>query len=129
MPDAWRTRSLVCKGRKHTSSHHRYVETIRHSLRNGFTAYTCPPRCTAIECTHLLLRRRAKTDSLGESALWRGGLMSMEVGLGRFGDRRLEKGGPRCTRPSCVGLVRAFGGLPGIGHERFGSHVFCATRR
>ncbi len=35
MPDAWRTRSLVCKGRKHTSSHYRYVETIRHSLRNG----------------------------------------------------------------------------------------------
>ncbi len=26
MPDAHRTRSLVCKGRKHTSSHHRYVE-------------------------------------------------------------------------------------------------------
>jgi hypothetical protein len=27
MPDAQRTRSLVCKGRKHTSSHHRHIET------------------------------------------------------------------------------------------------------
>ena len=35
MPGVWHTRSLVCKGRKHTSSHHRYAETIRHSLRNG----------------------------------------------------------------------------------------------
>ena len=26
MPGARRTRSLVCKGRKHTSSHHRYAE-------------------------------------------------------------------------------------------------------
>jgi hypothetical protein len=35
MPGVWRARSLVCKGRKHTSSHHRYAETIRHSLRDG----------------------------------------------------------------------------------------------
>jgi len=27
MPGVCRTRSLVCKGRKHTSSHHRYAET------------------------------------------------------------------------------------------------------
>jgi hypothetical protein len=39
MPDARRTRSLVCKGRKHTSSHDRYAETIRHSLRDSVTAY------------------------------------------------------------------------------------------
>jgi hypothetical protein len=35
MPGVWCTRSLVCKGRKHTSSRHRYAETIRHSLRDG----------------------------------------------------------------------------------------------
>ena len=35
MPGVWRARSLVCKGRKHTSSRHRYAETIRHSLRDG----------------------------------------------------------------------------------------------
>ena len=55
--------------------------------------------------------------------------MTMAVGLGRFGDRRLEKGGRYCMRLSFVDLVRAFGDLPGTGHERFGSRVFCATRR
>jgi hypothetical protein len=36
MPDARCTRSLVRKGRKHTSSHHRSAENSRHSLRDGF---------------------------------------------------------------------------------------------
>ena len=36
MPDARRTRSLVCKGRKHTSRRHRFAGITRHSLRNGF---------------------------------------------------------------------------------------------
>jgi hypothetical protein len=36
MPDAQRTRSLAYKGRK---CHCKHVETIRHSLRNGFTVY------------------------------------------------------------------------------------------
>ena len=36
MPDARRTRSLVCKGRKHTSRRHRFAGVTRHSLRNGF---------------------------------------------------------------------------------------------
>jgi hypothetical protein len=36
MPGARCTRSLVCKSRKHTSSHHRFSQTTRHSLRNGF---------------------------------------------------------------------------------------------
>jgi hypothetical protein len=30
-------------------NHHRYAETLRHSLRNGFTAYTCSPRCTGLD--------------------------------------------------------------------------------
>jgi hypothetical protein len=86
-------------------------------------------RSPAIECTHLLLRRLAKTDSLVDIGLAEGGLMSMEVGLGRFGDRRLEKGGPRYTGRLFGGLVRGFAGLLGTGRRRFGSHVFCATTR
>ena len=51
MPDAWRTRSRACSVESTRVSHYRYVETIRHSLRNGFTAYTCPPRCTGFLAT------------------------------------------------------------------------------
>ncbi len=29
-------------------SHHRYAETVRHSLRNGFKAYTRSPRCPGL---------------------------------------------------------------------------------
>jgi hypothetical protein len=87
------------------------------------------PGAPAIECTHLLLLRSAKADSLAGGELAEGGLMTTAVGLGRFGDRRLEKGGRYCMRPSFVGLVPAFGGLPGAEHGRFGSRVFCATRR
>jgi hypothetical protein len=53
--------------------------------------------------------------------------MSMEIGLGRFGDHRLEKGGPRYTRRWSDGLVRAFDALQGTERGRFGSRVFCAT--
>jgi hypothetical protein len=52
--------------------------------------------------------------------------MSMEVGLGRFGDRRLEKGGPHCMRRSFDGLVRAFDALQGAERRRSASRVFCA---
>jgi hypothetical protein len=70
---------------------------------------------------------RVASDSLAGRF---GGRETMtEISLGRFGDRRLEKGGRYCIQPSFVGLVRGFGGLPGTGHERFGSRVFCATRR
>jgi hypothetical protein len=75
-----------------------------------------------------LLQRLAKTDSLVGVGLAEGDLMSMEVGLGRFGDRRLEKGGRRCMRPSFDGLVRALGGLQGTGRRRCGSRVFCAMK-
>src|ERR1700751_6120147 len=49
MPDARCTRGLVCQlckrcAHEHTGS----AEAIRHSLRNGFTAYTCSPRCTGL---------------------------------------------------------------------------------
>jgi len=40
MPGVCRTRSLAYEGRKYASRHYRYAETVRHSLRNGFTAYS-----------------------------------------------------------------------------------------
>ncbi|MFH0303473.1 hypothetical protein AAFX91_41500, partial [Bradyrhizobium sp. 31Argb] len=73
-----------------------------------------------------LLRRSAKTDSLAGGSLVENGLMSMEVGLGRFGDRRLEKGGPHCMWRSLEGLVRAFDALQGTERRRSASRVFCA---
>jgi hypothetical protein len=54
--------------------------------------------------------------------------MSIEVGLGRFDDRRLEKGGLHCMRPWFDGLVRAFDALRGTERRRFGSRVFCAMK-
>jgi hypothetical protein len=75
-----------------------------------------------------LLRRSAKADSLVGVGLVEGGLMSMDVRLGRFGDRRLEKGGWRCIGPSFGGPVRAFDAWPGAGRRRSGSRVFCAMK-
>lgn len=55
----------------------------------------------------------------------------MDYCLGRFGDRRLEKGGLFCT----VGLLRSanagsrYARLAEIGPERSGSLGFFATRR
>jgi hypothetical protein len=52
--------------------------------------------------------------------------MAVEFGLGRFGDRRLEKGGPRFTRRWSSDLAVVCGGLRGVGPRRFGSGAFCA---
>jgi hypothetical protein len=51
--------------------------------------------------------------------------MSIAFGLGRFGDRRLEKGGPRCTRPWLIVLAVGSGELRDVGRRRCGSGVFC----
>jgi hypothetical protein len=48
MPDARRTRSLACKSKKHASKSPQVRRTIRHSLRDGVTAYTWSPRCTGL---------------------------------------------------------------------------------
>ena len=55
--------------------------------------------------------------------------MSMEVGLGRFGDRRLEKGGCLACGTGSASVFAAFGALPGTEPGKFGSRVFCATTR
>jgi hypothetical protein len=76
-----------------------------------------------------LLRRLPETDSMVGVGLAEGGLMSMEIGLGRFGDRRLEKGGRRCMRPSFDVQAAAFDVLQGAEPRRFGSRGFCAMKR
>jgi hypothetical protein len=54
--------------------------------------------------------------------------MSMEIGLGRFGDRRLEKGGSHCMQRWFDGRAVAFDALQGSGRRRSGSGVFCAMK-
>jgi hypothetical protein len=56
MPGARRTHSLACQTKTNTRvSHHRFAETVRHSLRNGFTAYFVLSPVTGLFCH----RRRA----------------------------------------------------------------------
>jgi hypothetical protein len=54
--------------------------------------------------------------------------MPEEIGLGRFGDRRLEKGGSRCTMRWFDGRARVFDGLPEAERGRFSSRAFFAMR-
>jgi hypothetical protein len=50
-PGARCTRSLACKMKKaYEHSHHRFAETIRPSLRNGFTAYIALSPVTGLFC-------------------------------------------------------------------------------
>ncbi len=51
--------------------------------------------------------------------------MAIEFGLGRFGDRRLEKGGFLCTSPWLRGRVLAFGDLAAGARKRCGSRASC----
>jgi hypothetical protein len=51
---------------------------------------------------------------------------AMEFGLGRFGDRRLEKGGRLFMRRWSNGRAPAFGGWPADGRRRCGSRAYCA---
>ena len=55
--------------------------------------------------------------------------MSMEIGLGRFGDRRLEKGGSCFTRLSFGGHARRFGVLPETARGRCSSRAFLRNER
>ena len=52
-----------------------------------------------------------------------------DYGLGRFGDRRLEKGGPCCMRRLCRVPAHASVDLAGVVRRRFGLPVFYATTR
>lgn len=56
-------------------------------------------------------------------------MAGMEFGLGRFGDRRLQKGGFACMQRWLHGQARAFGGLAEAVRERCSSDAFCTTVR
>lgn len=53
--------------------------------------------------------------------------MEIAFELGRFGDRRLEKGGRCCTVHWWQRQARAFAGWLDAGGARFSSIGFCAT--
>lgn len=55
-------------------------------------------------------------------------MSGMEYGLGHFGDLRLKKGGPVCTRRWWSGQVRVSAGWGGREHARFNSPGFFAIR-
>jgi hypothetical protein len=56
-------------------------------------------------------------------------MAGIEFGLGRFGDRRLEKGGPCCMRPFMSDARLVFGGSVAADREKFSLRVSCATKR
>ena len=56
-------------------------------------------------------------------------MAGIEYGLGRFDDRRLEKGGPICMRRWWRGLALACVGWQERGHGRFSLRGSCATLR
>jgi hypothetical protein len=64
MPGAGRTRSLVGgKGQAaHKHSHRGLAETIRHSLRDGFTAAPCSPRSLGLVSLRRYANRIAQLD-------------------------------------------------------------------
>ena len=51
--------------------------------------------------------------------------IGMAFGLGRFGDRRLEKGGRACTLLWLNGRVRTSVGWLAVGHDRCSFFGFC----
>jgi hypothetical protein len=79
MPGASCTRSLACSVVNTRVSHRRHADIIRHSLRNGFTAYTCSPRCTGL-FSH---RRRRFIDRQLDPSVGRSGPHDFAVRTGR----------------------------------------------
>ena len=92
--------------------------------------YVGPPSpAGAIPFTHLRLRAGRSSDSL--STISEEGARMCDLSLGRFGDRRREKGGPFCWGVSWRRrVVRCGFGLWGArGGERSSLPGFCAARR
>jgi hypothetical protein len=54
-------------------------------------------------------------------------MSGIDFGLGRFGDRRLEKGGRFCIGRWLIGPAPVFGGLGAIVPRRCSSGAFCIT--
>jgi hypothetical protein len=124
-PDA----PAASRGEKNTRvSHHGHAGSPGIPRTMVLTAYFALSPVTGYRMHTSLLQRLASTDSMVGVGHVEGGAMSMAVGLGRFGDRRLEKGGCHYMRPWFDGLVRVSDALPGTGRRRFGSRVFCAMK-
>src|ERR1700675_1091026 len=64
------------------------------------------------------LRFALKRDSLSAGKPMEASMAVVGYGLGRFGDRRLEKGGPGCTRRWWGGRARVSVALAGVGRAR-----------
>ena len=64
MPDARCTRGLVCKtGKENAHEHTGSAEAIRHSLRNGFTAYNVLSSATGLSCHRRCADNPAQLDT------------------------------------------------------------------
>jgi hypothetical protein len=68
-------------------------------------------------------------DSLSASEPMEEQMAKVAYGLGRFGDRRLEKGGPGCMRRWCRGPARVSAALAVTGQEKCSFAGFFTTRR
>jgi hypothetical protein len=76
-----------------------------------------------------LLRSAVKRDSLSASEPMEVLMAGVGYGLGRFGDRRLEKGGPGCMRRWWRGPARVSVALAAIGRARCSFAGFFTTGR
>ncbi len=69
MPDARCTRGLVCNVHKKVRTRaYRAAEAIRHSLRNGFTAYSALSPVIGLSCHRRLADTSAKLDASVEAS-------------------------------------------------------------
>ena len=75
------------------------------------------------------LRIAVKRDSLSASEPMEVLMGGVAYGLGRFGDRRLEKGGPDCIRRWWRGPAHVFVALAVTGRAKCSFADFFTTRR
>jgi hypothetical protein len=75
------------------------------------------------------LRSALKRDSLSACESMEAVMAKVTYGLGRFGDRRLEKGGPGCMRRWWRGPARVFVVLAATGRARCSFAGFFTTGR
>ena len=64
MPGVWLARSLVRRKESTRVSHHRFAETIRHSLRDGFTTYSALSPAIGLSCHRRPARCEASSPNL-----------------------------------------------------------------
>jgi hypothetical protein len=95
----------------------RIAEAIRPLPASGYRIHTSR------------LRFAVKRDSLSAGKPMEGSMAVVAYGLGRFGDRRLEKGGPGCTRRWWHGQARVSAALAVTGLARCSFAGFFTTRR